>query len=619
MPLVKVYTDKDNQSFHVPEGINLLEALRKHGCSPESPCNGKGICGKCRVLVHNPLPYTTEEKEHLSPEEINNGIHLSCMVKVYDDLDVSLNAGCRKASIVTETNIAQTNGSPVVRKSFVNLPVPSITDQRSDDVRLFSYVNQNNPDQCNGFKNHSLSLLRKLPGLLRENDFNVTLIEIAGNITGVESGNTVSRNFGVAIDIGTTTLASYLYDLNAGKQVTVSSRLNPQKKYGADVISRIEYSIKSHENRSEISLVLRNAINDMIHQLVTEAGILSTDIYAVTLAGNTTMLHLLLELPSANIASAPFIPVLLSGLVLSPGDLQLDINPYGRIFVLPSVSAYIGADTTAAVLSTEMHKQTDISLLIDIGTNGEIVIGNSSFLYACSTAAGPAFEGANISCGIGSVEGAINGVSVTGSGMLKINTIGGYEPVGICGSGLIDAVACMLRIGVMDETGRILDIDEMTDDAKKIYGDRIVEINGQTAFLLVPANDTGHNENIYISQKDIRELQNAKAAIAAGISILISEAGLNVDDVKTVYLSGGFGNYINIDSAVTIGLLPKELSARTKPVGNAAGAGAIVALISEEKLSEVCAIAKKIKYVELSARLDFSCLYADNMFFGSGI
>lgn len=615
---INVHTGKDNITLNVPEGISLLDALKKHGHSPESPCNGKGICGKCRVQIHNSIPYTTEEKAHLSSEEINNGVHLACMVKVHDNLEVSLNVDQRKASIITEANVSVTGGNPVVKKSFVNLPQPSLSDQRSDDVRMITALKENKPHaQYNGFQNFSLSFLKELPGILREKNFEATLVEISGNITGIESGNTVSRNFGVAIDIGTTTLAAYLYDLNTRNLAAVSSQLNPQRKYGADVISRIEYSSRSPENQHETALLIRNAINDLIQQLVTAAGIQNTDIYAVTLAGNTTMLHLLLELPAANIASAPFIPVLLSGLVLNSCDLELDINPYGRIFVLPSVSAYIGADTTAAVLSTEIHKKEEISLLIDIGTNGEIVIGNNSFMYACSTAAGPAFEGANISCGVGSIEGAINRVSVTENGILKINTIGGHKPVGICGSGLIDAVACMLKIGVMDETGRIASEEDLPENAK-IYSDRLIKINNQPAFLLVPSGDTGHNENIYISQKDIREIQNAKAAIAAGISILISEARSDVDDVKNVYLSGGFGSFINIDSATTIGLLPKELSERTKPVGNAAGAGAIAALLSEDKLSEICTVADRIKYLELSARLDFTYLYAENMFFGAG-
>ena len=616
MPKISVHTGNENKIFHVPEGISLSDALKRQGFLLETPCNGKGICGKCRVLIHNSVPYTSEEKTHLSPSDINKGVHLSCMVKVYDNLEISLNTDQRNSSIVTDANISETIGRPVVRKTFVNLPRPSISDQRSDDVRFISSFNENN--LYSGFQSFSLSFLRELPDILREKDFDITIIDISGSVTGVESGNTVSKNFGVAVDIGTTTLAAYLYDLNTGKQMAVSSKLNPQKKYGADVISRIEYSSKGKENQAEMALIIRNALNDLIQQLVTAAGIHHTDIYAVTLSGNTTMLHLLLELPSANIASAPFIPVLLSGLTLKPCDLELNINPKGRLFVLPSVSAYIGSDTTAAVLSTGMHKNTEISLLIDIGTNGEIVIGNNSFLYACSTAAGPAFEGANISCGIGSVDGAISAVSIADNGTLKIDTIGGYKPIGICGSGLIDAVACMLKIGVMDETGRILDDEELPDNAK-IYSNRLIKINNQKAFLLVRASNTIHGENIYISQKDIRELQNAKAAIAAGINILIDEIRSDVDDIKNVYLSGGFGSFINIDSAITIGLLPKDLSERTKPVGNAAGAGAIYTLLSAENLSDICAIAKQIKYLELSARLDFTYQYTENMFFGSDI
>lgn len=616
LPEIKVNTPENIFTFSVPEGSNLLDALKEQGFSLETPCNGKGICGKCRVLIHNSIPYTTEEKAHLTPEEIKNGIHLSCMVKVHEDMEVSLKTEQRKVSIVTEANVSETGWNPVVKKSFATLPAPSLEDQRSDEIRLLAAARNDVQNPEEGFRNLSLLFLRKLPVILREKNFEVTLIEISGHITGAESGNTVSRNYGVAVDIGTTTIAAYLYDLNDMEMISVASMLNPQKKYGADVISRIEYSSRSPENQSEMSQIIRNALNGLIRQMADAAGIQPGDIYAVTVAGNTTMLHLLLELPSANIASAPFIPVLLSGLVLSPSDVNMDINPYGRVFILPSVSAYIGADTTAAVLSTGIHKKDDISLLVDIGTNGEIVIGNRSFLYACSTAAGPAFEGANISCGIGSIDGAINRVSVSDSGILEIQTIGGYKPVGICGSGLIDAVACMLRIGVMDETGRILDEDELPGNAG-IYADRLIEVNSQPAFLLVPAGETGHNENIYITQKDIRELQNAKAAIAAGINILISETGSDVCDIKNVYLSGGFGSFIDIDSAVTIGLLPGELSERTRPVGNAAGAGAITALLSETKLAEIIEIADRIKYLELSARPDFTYHYAENMFFGT--
>lgn len=616
MPKITVHTENSNISFLVPEGITLLDALKNQGFNIETPCNGKGSCGKCRVLIHDLIPYTSEERMHLSESEIDKGIHLSCMVKVIDDMEISLNINKQNASIITQANVSKTEGRPVVKKQFIQLPQPSIEDQRSDEQRLKDAVIKIRSNNINDFNHFPLSFLKKLPITLRKEDFSVTLVEVLGRITGVESGNTVLKNYGVAVDIGTTTLAAYLYDINSGKNIAISSQLNPQKRHGADVISRIEYTSKSSDNQLEMSNIIQNALNDLINDLTMSAGIKSSDIYAVTLSGNTTMLHLLLGIPSENIASAPFISVTLSVLILEPDELQLNINPSGRLFILPSVSAYVGSDTTAAVLSTEMHKNNSTSLLVDIGTNGEIVIGNNSFLYACSTAAGPAFEGANIACGMGSVDGAISSVCVTDDKDLGINTIGDRKPIGICGSGLVDAVSCMLNIGILDETGRILDSDEMSDKAKK-HSDRIININNQPAFLLVASSDTDHGEDIFISQKDIRELQNAKAAIAAGINILIKETKCEMKDIKNVYLSGGFGNFISIDSALNIGLLPKELSGRITPVGNAAGAGTIYALLSEDKLTQACDIARTIQYIELSSNASFTIEYTENMFFGS--
>ncbi|HZK27629.1 MAG TPA: ASKHA domain-containing protein [Thermoclostridium sp.] len=616
LPEIIVHTENSNISFHVPDGITLLEALKNQGFNMETPCNGKGVCGKCRVLIHNLIPYTAEERMHLSESEIDKGIHLSCMVNVIDDMEISLNINKQNASIITHANVSETEGRPVVKKRFVSMPQPSIEDQRSDEQRLMDSIRRIESKSLSAFNHLSLSFLKKLPIALRNKEFNVTLVDTLGRITGVESGNTVLKNYGVAVDIGTTTLAAYLYDMNTGKNAAISSLLNPQKKHGADVISRIEYASKSKDNLLEMSQIIQNALNDLINELTISAGIKNADIYAVTLSGNTTMLHLLLGIPSENIASAPFVPVTLSALILGSEELQLDINPSGNLFVLPSVSAYVGSDTTSAVLSTGLHKRDGISLLVDIGTNGEIVIGNNSFLYACSTAAGPAFEGANIACGMGGIEGAISSVCVMDDGNFEIKTIGEKHPIGICGSGLVDAVSCMLEIEILDETGRIVDSDEMSDTAKK-YGDRIISINNQPAFLLVAASDTGHGEQIYISQKDIRELQNAKAAIAAGISVLIKATKSEVTDIKNVYLSGGFGNFISIESALNIGLLPKELSDRVTPVGNAAGAGAIYALMSEEKLSQACDIARKIQYIELSSNVDFTNEYTENMFFNT--
>ena len=326
------------------------------------------------------------------------------------------------------------------------------------------------------------------------------------------------------------------------------------------------------------------------------------------------MLHILLGLPCRNIAIAPFIPVTLSECILYPEEFGMEINEAGRVLVMPSVSAYIGADTVAAVLSARLHLSKEIALLVDIGTNGEIVFCNRGEMYSCSTAAGPAFEGANIFCGTGGVDGAISEVSIQDNKELETKTIGGYKPIGICGSGIVDAVACMLQIGLIDETGRILDKDELPEDVL-FYQDRLVEIKGQNAFILAFADAGVYGGQIVITQKDIREIQNAKAAIQAGIRVLIKEAGYSIQEIQKVFLAGGFGNYMRTESAIAIGLLPKELIGRVQAIGNAAGAGAVFSLLSEREYSEACQISRKMRYVELSSNVDFVEEYTNNMLF----
>jgi uncharacterized 2Fe-2S/4Fe-4S cluster protein (DUF4445 family) len=388
--------------------------------------------------------------------------------------------------------------------------------------------------------------------------------------------------------------------------------LNPQSKYGADVISRIDYTLEDGNKLKEMSSLIRSSINVLISELALSASIKHTDIYAISLSGNTTMIHFVLGIPARYIATAPFIPATLSSLLLKPGELDFSINQSGRVIVLPSVSAYVGADTVAAVLSTGMYSKKDISLLVDIGTNGEIVLGNNSFLCSCSTAAGPAFEGANITYGTGGVEGAISEVFVTTEGSLRINTIGNKKAVGICGSGLVDAIACMLDTGIIDETGRIEAINSSVSPELR---SRIIEINNQPAFVLLNGNETASGDPIFITQKDVREVQNAKAAIAAGINILTVKTAININDIKHVYLAGGFGSFLRINSALRIGLIPKELSGKISAVGNAAGAGAIRAMLSKEEYITGCETAKRIQYIELSSEPLFVDSYTDNMFF----
>jgi len=627
MPEIKIHQNNKTDIINIDKNISLLEALNKHGYDIESSCNGNGTCGKCCVLVNSSnIAYTKEEIDNLSEDEMHKGIHLSCRINVTDDIEITLFDKRKGASILTDISKAHITGNGTANKHALILPEPSIKDQRPDDVRVIEQVKmlkiaseRNEADFLQNSKKLqlneiNLSLLKRLPDIIRKNPYQVTVIEILHEITGVESGDTTNKLYGVAIDIGTTTIAAYLYELTEKKLVAVESMLNPQKKYGADVISRIDYSSESEDNSIRITNLIRNALTDLINKLIYSTEHSLSDIYLVTIAGNTTMLHILLGLPCRNIAIAPFIPVTLSECILYPEEFGMEINEAGRVLVMPSVSAYIGADTVAAVLSARLHLLKEIALLVDIGTNGEIVFCNRGEMYACSTAAGPAFEGANIFCGTGGVDGAISEVSIQDNKELEIKTIGGYKPIGICGSGIVDAVACMLQIGLIDETGRILDKDELPEDVL-FYQDRLVEIKGQNAFILAFADAGVYGGQIVITQKDIREIQNAKAAIQAGIRVLIKEAGYSIQEIQKVFLAGGFGNYMRTESAIAIGLLPKELIGRVQAIGNAAGAGAVFSLLSEREYSEACQISKEMRYVELSSNVDFVEEYTNNMLF----
>ncbi len=527
------------------------------------------------------------------------------MLSIESDVDVYLDAGVTQWRIVTAGKQKNMKLSPDISKKHIMLSKPSLNDQRSDTKRLEDELSAS-------LKTLPLSVLRQLPNILRSNEFSVTVITNAATLVGVESGDTTKRLFGIAADIGTTTIASYLLDLSTGKRIATCSFLNPQKKFGADVISRIKHTMDESSGLNELQSLIVSAINEGITILIDAAGIDRNDIYKIVFTGNTAMMHFLLAICSKNLALAPFIPATDDKIEISAKDIGIDINKNGVALILPSVSAYVGADTLCAVLASGMDELKSISLLIDFGTNGEIVLGNNDWLLACSTAAGPAFEAANIRCGIGGVSGAIDRYLINET--INYSTINDQKAIGICGTGLVDIVSKLYRIGIIDETGRFCDKNNLGKLNESI-SERLTTIDGQPAFVVVKAFETKYNENIVITQKDVRELQNAKAAIAAGIQVLIARAGINIYDVSKVYLAGGFGTLINPQSAVNIGLLPSELKDKIESIGNAAGSGAQMSLLSRQALSQIEKIKKKMKYVELSSDKSFSDFYVDYMIF----
>ncbi|SHM21238.1 Uncharacterized 2Fe-2 and 4Fe-4S clusters-containing protein, contains DUF4445 domain [Caldanaerovirga acetigignens] len=584
MNVYKVTILPDNIQISVQENSTLKKVFTENGIKFEFPCGGMGKCKKCKVRVISKN----------SSEEV-----LACQYKVVEEVKVEISKKEQKYEILSEGVEKKVALDPLIKKQYRELPLPSLEDNRDDWKRLDNI----------GLK-PKLRILRELPEILRKSNYKVTVSIWNDEVLAVEKGDTSRELLGMAFDIGTTTIAGYLINLSTGSEIARVSALNPQTKYGADVISRINLASETPDGLEKLHAEVINEINNLIDKALRGTDFKREDIYAVTTVGNTTMQHLFLKVQPKHLALAPYVPVFSEPMVVDASELGIDINPNGKVFTLPNIAGFVGADTVGAALACEMDKYDDLRLLIDIGTNGEMVLGTKERLFACSTAAGPAFEGAHIACGMRGATGAIDHAKIDGE--VKYTVIGGVEPVGICGSGLLDIVAELLKVGIVDKKGRILKPEELSGEGE-IYKDRIREINGIRAFIIKENTSTG--QPVYINQKDIRELQLAKGAIAAGIEILLNTFGAKVGDIKEVFLAGAFGNYLNPESACKIGLIPPELEGRIKPVGNAAGTGAKLALVSEKEYERALALSRKIHYIELSAVSEFSRIFAKKIEF----
>ncbi len=604
----------------------------------EYPCGGRGRCGGCRVVIKArekgnensvDIPCQPQDVKLLTEEEIKKGMRLACCFPVLTDIDVYIGSKS-DARILTQTENVEIVPDPLIQIRHIIVEEPTLGNQAGDFERLKAAMGEE-------LRVADVQILKKLTSCLRNCEDGVSIIFADGVLLDIEctgasssapvknapdtkdiaavgadateakkteaksteAKSTEADIYGLAVDIGTTTLVIYLCHLYSGRIEAVRSLYNPQRKYGADVLSRIDFASSSEDAAKEMTGCLIDALNLAVSELCEEKSIDRERIMRAVFAGNTTMTHFLLGLPAANIAVSPFIPVTTSFQRLNAAVLGLDINKNAYCDVLPGVSAYIGADIAAAILSTEQHKKEGTYLLIDLGTNGEIVLGGSNGLLACSTAAGPAFEGAGITMGMSARSGAVDTVSSS----FGYTVIGDSKPVGICGSGLVDAVAAMLQNGVLDETGRIIDREECAD---RELAKRLINYKGINSIEIIPGS-------ILITQKDIRALQSAKAAVAAGIRILMKAAG--VGKVDAVYLAGGFGNYVNIENAVRIGLIPDGITGSIEYKGNAAGYGAVKALLLRNALAEAADISKNVKYIELSDNKDFFDIYIDEMSF----
>jgi len=622
--MLKITFLPDKKNIEVNQGTTALEALERAGINIDTPCGGKGICGKCKILINTGITTATPiEEELLSEEEIKKGFRLACQAKLFKDTIIEVPSEIRldfkrvfSSNLKGDIHHTKNNFSleSNLKKVSLDLEKPSLDDQRSDWERIKDGLSLKKIENISNLK-ISLPILKKIPLLIRKADFKITVTICNDEIMDLESGNTAKKSYGIAFDIGTTTVVGYLIDLGSGEELSAVAKTNPQIIHGDDVISRIGFAQQPKGGLEKLQKEIVITLNEIIRETTQKAEIDKSNIYETVIVGNTCMHHLFLGLNPIHLAPSPYIPVIKESLSLKVKDIPgLSLNPTANIYLLPNISAFVGADILAGILSTSMWKEDKTILLVDLGTNGEVVLGSKGELWACSAAAGPAFEGARISSGMRAAEGAINKVKID-SKFIIYKVIEDGKVRGICGSGLIDLIAELLKLGLINKSGKLIGREEGNSELSEEIRKRIIKGQKGNKFLLVKGKETENGKPLYLTQRDIREVQLAKAAIFAGIKILLKEVNIPLEDIQEILLAGAFGNFIDKKSAVRIGLLPNLPLKKIESVGNAAGRGAEITLCSN-KMREVSEeISKKVKYVELSSRPDFQEEFIKAMIF----
>ncbi|MEM3697279.1 MAG: ASKHA domain-containing protein [Candidatus Bathyarchaeia archaeon] len=596
---VKILFEPQAKKVQTPKGNTVFQAAKDAAIDIRSECGGKGLCGKCRIIVKSPKDLnelTESERKHLSRFEIDEGYRLACQAKVLKDTVIVIppESGFESRRIQITGKERFLKPKPTVKKIFVRLLKPTLSDIRPDYERLIDALLK---VEKFGHVEIDYDVLKGLPDVLRQSNFKATItVWDRRKIIAVEPANTSKELFGFAVDIGTSKIVGYLVDLASGKTLDLESLENPQLAYGEDIITRITFAMADPKNLKTLQTLVVEAINRIINETCKKMKIDPNKIYEIVVVGNTAMHHLFLGIQPKYMALSPFTPAIKKQVNVKASELNIGINPSGIITVLPVIAGFVGADAVADALATGICDSSDISLLIDIGTNTEIFIGNSEDILSCSCASGPAFEGFHIKHGMKAVAGAIEKVRINSNFEVEYETIGNEKPLGLCGSAMVDVVAEMFKHKIIDQSGKI---------NRDIKTPRLRKSNGELEFIIAWGNETKTKKEITVTQKDIREIQLAKAAIHTGCSILMKRKKLKEKDITKLFIAGAFGNYINPDNAKIIGLIPDVPTENVEFVGNTAIIGAKMALISEEARKKADAISKKVRYLELAADPSF--------------
>lgn len=607
--MVTIRFEPDGRVVKAEEGENLRLTANASGVFIRSDCNGEGTCGKCRVVIAEHREslgeLTYSERDLLSERDVGQGYRLACQVYVKEDLVVRIpeESGLRIRQVQSTGLERKTGLNPAVKKVHVIVPEPTLSDVLPDAERLIRALQQ---DSKRSSPRVDPDLLPALPEILRECQWDVTAVLPNGiQVCALDRGDTASQLYGYAVDIGTSKLVGVLVDLSTGEALSTLFVENPQLIFGEDIMSRMSYAMKTRDNLLQLKSSVLSAINQLLERSCADAGIMPSQVYELVIVGNTVMHHFLLGIDSRHLALSPYVPATKGALDLRAKDVGILAHPHANVHILPLIAGYVGADAVADVLASGIRESDELSLLLDIGTNTELFVGNRNGIVSCSCASGPAFEGAHIRQGMKAVHGAIERVRVDPTTLnVAYQTVGGDKPVGICGSGILDAVAELFRCHILDLRGRF----------QKINSRRSTDLSGDPAFVLAWGEETSTGDPIVITQRDVGEVQLAKAAIHAGSTILMSRAEVKPSELKRVYIAGSFGNYVNPSSAKLLGLIPEVPEEIITFVGNTAIAGAKMCLTSLDARNEAKAIGEEVRYIELGADPSFSRAFAASLY-----
>jgi len=609
----------DGESCEVAEGTTLQQALGLLGVEITAPCGGEGTCGKCRVQVLGGEvdPVHPEERALLTQEELAAGIRLACRARVQGQVEISVPASTRTSAIrvLPSGSRRQIDLAPAVTKQAVRLETQTLEDAHARLEHL---------RQCGDLRadlRADIDLLRQLPDLIPYEAEQVTAVVRDAELLAVEEGDTTARCLGLALDLGTTTVVANLVDLVSGKILGSGVAGNRQASEGHDVIARINFTLEQQDGLETMRQAALGSLTDAIAQALDRAGASARDVYEASLVGNATMMHLVLGVSPASLGRLPFAAVVGDAVDLQARQLGLDLHPAARVHVLPNIAGFVGADTVGAMLAASFDEDDGrVRFLVDIGTNCEMALRRGDQLLVASAAAGPAFEGARISCGMYAVSGAIESFRILDAGadgaptdgQVELKVIGNAEPRGMCGSAVVDVAAELLRIGIVDETGRLLGDDELSPDLPPALRERVVEQEGQLTFVMA---ETPEHGPVAFTQRDIRELQLAKAAIRSGIDVLLDRAGVGLDEVDEFCIAGGFGSYLDRGHAIALGLIPPLPLEKLRYIGNGALMGALLALLSTGLRRRGQHLARQAEHLQIADAPDFQMRFSEAMLF----